>query len=57
VIYVVSDEPPVLAGAWARLTTSPLAPAFSTASTLLGVARLGFRGQLIEVDLTVALPG
>jgi enamine deaminase RidA (YjgF/YER057c/UK114 family) len=57
VIYVVSDETPVLAGAWARLNDSPLAPAFSTASTLLGVARLGFRGQLIEVDLTAALPG
>ena len=57
VIYVVSDETPVLAGAWARLNASPLAPAFSTASTLLGVARLGFTGQLIEIDLTVALPG
>jgi len=57
VIYVVSDETPVLAGAWARLNASPLAPAFSTASTLLGVARLGFEGQLIEIDLTVALPG
>ena len=57
VIYVVSDETPVLAGAWARLNDSPLAPAFSTASTLLGVARLGFSGQLIEIDLTAALPG
>jgi enamine deaminase RidA (YjgF/YER057c/UK114 family) len=57
VIYVVSDETSVLAGAWAHLNASPLAPAFSTASTLLGVARLGFRGQLIEIDLTVALPG
>jgi enamine deaminase RidA (YjgF/YER057c/UK114 family) len=57
VIYVVSDETPVLAGTWARLNASPLAPAFSTASTLLGVARLGFTGQLIEIDLTVALPG
>jgi enamine deaminase RidA (YjgF/YER057c/UK114 family) len=56
VIYVVSDETPVLAAAWARLNDSPLAPAFSTASTLLGVAQLGFSGQLIEVDLTAALP-
>ncbi len=57
VIYVVSDETEVLAGAWQRLNASPLSPAFSTASTLLGVARLGFRGQLVEVDLTAALPG
>ena len=56
VIYVVSDETPVLAAVWDRLNASPLAPAFSTASTLLGVARLGFTGQLVEIDLTAALP-
>ncbi|MCS7476830.1 RidA family protein [Umezawaea endophytica] len=57
VIYVVSDDRSVLGAAWERLTQSPLAPAFTTASTLLGVAQLGFQGQLIEVDLTAALPG
>jgi enamine deaminase RidA (YjgF/YER057c/UK114 family) len=56
VIYVVSDQTATLAAAWDRLLASPLAPAFSTASTLLGVARLGFGGQLIELDLTAALP-
>ncbi|MFF0449075.1 RidA family protein [Streptomyces sp. NPDC004609] len=56
VIYVVSDDEEVLAAAWFRLNDSPLAPAFTTASTLLGVARLGFPGQLVEVDLTAA-PG
>jgi enamine deaminase RidA (YjgF/YER057c/UK114 family) len=56
VIYVVSAETPVLAAAWARLNASALAPAFSTASTLLGVAQLGFSGQLVEIDLTAALP-
>lgn len=56
VIYVVSDDAPVLGGAWRRLTGSTLGPAFTTASTLLGVARLGFAGQLVEVDLTAALP-
>ena len=55
VIYVVSPDSAVLAGVWQRLNASPLAPAFSTASTLLGVASLGFRGQLVEVDLTAAL--
>jgi enamine deaminase RidA (YjgF/YER057c/UK114 family) len=55
VIYVVSDDNMVLAGVWDRLNASPLAPAFTTASTLLGVAALGFTGQLVEVDLTAAL--
>jgi hypothetical protein len=41
---------------WWRLLASALAPAFTSASTLLGVARLGFEGQLVEVDLTAELP-
>ncbi|MFF7442946.1 RidA family protein [Streptomyces sp. NPDC008122] len=57
VIYVVSDDAAVLGAAWWRLTESVIGPAFTTASTLLGVARLGFSGQLVEVDLTAALPG
>ena len=55
VIYVVSNESAVLGGAWARLTASELAPALGTASTLLGVACLGYRNQLVEIDLTAAL--
>jgi enamine deaminase RidA (YjgF/YER057c/UK114 family) len=56
VIYVVSDERSVLSAAWERLTQSPIGDAFTTASTLLGVSQLGFPGQLVEVDLTAALP-
>ncbi|SFX79712.1 Enamine deaminase RidA, house cleaning of reactive enamine intermediates, YjgF/YER057c/UK114 family [Streptomyces atratus] len=56
VIYVRSDDRDVLGIAWRRLTSSALGPAFASASTLLGVAQLGFAGQLVEVDLTVALP-
>lgn len=56
VIYVRSDERDILGAAWRRLTESALGPAFTTASTLLGVAQLGFPGQFVEVDLTVALP-
>ncbi|MFI1991903.1 RidA family protein [Actinoplanes sp. NPDC020271] len=56
VIYVVSAEPGVLSAVWARLNASPLAPAFTTASTLVGVASLGYTGQLVEIDLTAALP-
>jgi len=56
VIYVVSDDPGVLSVVWDRLTASQIGPAFTAASTLLGVAALGYRGQLVEVDLTAALP-
>jgi enamine deaminase RidA (YjgF/YER057c/UK114 family) len=55
VIYVVSDDNKVLAAAWRQLTLSVIGSAFTTASTLLGVTRLGFSGQLVEVDLTAAL--
>jgi enamine deaminase RidA (YjgF/YER057c/UK114 family) len=54
VIYVVSDDGDVLAAVWRRLVDSDLGPAFTTASTLVGVARLGFRGQLVELDVTAA---
>ncbi|WP_433040615.1 RidA family protein [Dactylosporangium sp. CS-033363] len=56
VIYVVSAESSVLSAVWRRLNDSPLGPAFTSASTLLGVAALGYEGQLVEVDLTAALP-
>ncbi|MFJ2954434.1 RidA family protein [Streptomyces sp. NPDC087270] len=56
VIYVSTDVTEVLGAAWRRLTASAIGPAFTTASTLLGVNRLGFTGQLVEVDLTAALP-
>jgi enamine deaminase RidA (YjgF/YER057c/UK114 family) len=55
VIYVVTDDDRVLGEVWRRFTASPLGPAFSTASTLLGVAKLGFPGQLVELDLTASL--
>jgi enamine deaminase RidA (YjgF/YER057c/UK114 family) len=56
VIYVVTDGTVVLGTVWRRFLDSPLAPAFTTASTLLGVARLGFNGQVVELDVTAALP-
>ena len=56
VIYVVSDATEDLGRVWWRLLESPLAPAFTSAGTLLGVTRLGFAGQLVEVDLTAAVP-
>lgn len=55
VIYVVSSDSGVLGRVWRLLNASPLAPAFTSAGTLLGVASLGCQGQLVEVDLTAAL--
>jgi enamine deaminase RidA (YjgF/YER057c/UK114 family) len=55
VIYVVSTDQAELAAVWQILNESALAPAFGTASTLLGVTVLGFPDQLVELDLTVAL--
>ena len=52
---MVSADSTVLASAWNRLNASQLAPAFATASTLLGVTALGYTGQLIEIDLTASL--
>jgi enamine deaminase RidA (YjgF/YER057c/UK114 family) len=56
VIYVVSDGEAPLGAVWRAFLDSPLAEAFTTASTLVGVAKLGFTGQLVELDVTAALP-
>jgi enamine deaminase RidA (YjgF/YER057c/UK114 family) len=55
VIYVNSADRDELATVWTKLNESSLAPAFKSASTLLGVAQLGFVGQLVEIDVTAAL--
>lgn len=55
VIYVVTTEPGILREVSTRLRNSSLAPAFGAASTLLGVAQLGYPGQLVEIDLSAAL--
>jgi hypothetical protein len=44
VVYVVSDDTAVLAAAWRPLTGSVIAPAFTTASTLLGACEAGSPG-------------
>ncbi|MBB1158739.1 MULTISPECIES: RidA family protein [Amycolatopsis] len=55
VIYVATAEQPALSAVWQRFTTSSIAAAFTTASTLVGVTCLGFAGQLVELDVTAAL--
>ena len=55
-IYVATTDHAVLVEVWDRLNASPIAAAFTTASTLVGVTMLGFIGQLVELDVTAALP-
>ena len=55
VIYVASNDVDDLGVTWERLTRSVIGPAFTSASTLLGVAQLGYPDQLVEVELTAAL--
>jgi len=46
-VYVVAGEPPMLSAVWEVVRESPLAGA---PSTLLGVAALGYEGQLVEIE-------
>lgn len=55
VIYVASADRSDLAAVWSQLRASPIAGALTSASTLLGVAQLGFPGQLVEIDVTAAV--
>jgi enamine deaminase RidA (YjgF/YER057c/UK114 family) len=55
VVYVASSDREVLSSVWSDLMNSELREAFSSASTLLGVACLGFPHQRVEIDLTAAL--
>lgn len=55
-IYVASEQRTDLSQVWVQLMDSELAAAFTTASTLLGVAVLGYSGQRVEIDVTAVLP-
>ena len=54
-VWVASADRDDLATVWTLLRESALADALTTASTLVGVAQLGYPGQLVELDLTAAL--
>lgn len=54
-VYVVSDEPAALSAVWDVLTASGLSTG-PHASTLLGVACLGYPGQLVEITATAVVP-
>ena len=51
-VFVAATDNPDLVTAWQEVQASPLAPA---ASTLLGVACLGYSGQLVEIEAIAAV--
>jgi hypothetical protein len=62
VIYVASADRAEFADVWRMLMGSRIADALGparlgSASTLLGVSKLGYPGQLVEIDVTAVLPG
>ncbi|WP_369033661.1 MULTISPECIES: RidA family protein [Streptomyces] len=54
-VYVVSREPEVLSAVWEVVEASALS-AGPHSSTLIGVACLGYSGQLVEITATAAVP-
>ncbi len=52
-VYVVAGDGDDLVAVWEVVQASPLAAA---ASTLLGVALLGYSGQLVEIEAIAATP-
>jgi enamine deaminase RidA (YjgF/YER057c/UK114 family) len=54
-VYVVSSEPSQLAAVWDVVRASELSSG-PHSSTLLGVACLGYPGQLVEITATAVVP-
>ncbi|MEV5172878.1 RidA family protein [Streptomyces flaveolus] len=54
-VYVVSSEPSVLSAVWEVVESSGLSTG-PHSSTLLGVACLGYTGQLVEITATAVVP-
>ncbi|MFF8949556.1 RidA family protein [Streptomyces sp. NPDC014684] len=54
-VYVVSAEPSVLSSVWEVVEASGLSRG-PHSSTLLGVACLGYTGQLVEITATAVVP-
>jgi enamine deaminase RidA (YjgF/YER057c/UK114 family) len=56
-IYAVAAEQRSMGEVWRTILDSDLAGVARTAATLVGVARLGYEGQLVEIEVTVAVAG
>lgn len=54
-IYVVATEQEHLGMVWRAVLDSNLGAVARTAATLVGVARLGYTDQLVEIEVTAAV--
>jgi enamine deaminase RidA (YjgF/YER057c/UK114 family) len=54
-VYVVAPEQEHMGLVWRTVLDSELGGVARTAATLVGVARLGYADQLVEIEVTVAL--
>ncbi|MEU3886675.1 RidA family protein [Streptomyces sp. NPDC029041] len=54
-VYVVSGDPAVLSAVWSVVEASGLSRG-PHSSTLIGVACLGYTGQLVEITATAVVP-
>jgi len=55
-VYVVAEERRTLGRLWRALLDAELSAVIRTATTLVGVAHLGYEGQLVEIECTAAVP-
>jgi enamine deaminase RidA (YjgF/YER057c/UK114 family) len=55
-VYVVAQERAGLAAVWQSLIDSELSAVVRTPATLVGVAQLGYEGQLVEIECMAAVP-
>jgi enamine deaminase RidA (YjgF/YER057c/UK114 family) len=53
-IYVVATEQQDMGRVWRAVLDSEVGEVARTAATLVGVARLGYEGQLVEIEVTLA---
>ena len=55
-IYVVANDQADMRKVWQAVMDSEMGDVARTAATLLGMARLGYEGQLVEIEVIVAVP-
>ncbi len=55
-IYVVAAERATLGRVWRAVMESEFGAVAHTPATLVGVAHLGYEGQLVEIECTAAVP-
>ncbi len=55
-VYVVATKRASLGRVWRELLASELGAALRAPATLVGVAELGYPGQLVEIECTAAVP-